>query len=208
MSFISPADAISVWTSGQGWDEKLSHHGKGGHFSRPETFKHDAVGSFPNGWIDAALVDPANPAPKPSAEVVRTTDAFGHPTKALATLPAIADSQGIYRPIEFLRLLFAARRRPGRSVQRLRSDSRPRGLRLPAWNRNRSRFSDAGRLRATSGDDRPRPCSHDSGSRQFGNWNLADSRGNHERVGGHRPSCTNGFQLNGSDLTVMASAAA
>ena len=100
MSFISPADAISVWTSGQGWDEKLSHHGKGGHFSRPETFKHDAVGSFPNGWIDAALVDPANPAPKPSAEVVRTTDAFGHPTKALATLPAIADSQGIYRPIE------------------------------------------------------------------------------------------------------------
>src|SRR5262249_51155866 len=39
-------------------------------------------------------------APQPSAVVIKTTDAFGHPTKALATLPAIADSQGIYRPIE------------------------------------------------------------------------------------------------------------
>ena len=39
-------------------------------------------------------------APQPSAVVIETTDAFGHPTKALATLPTVADSQGIYRPIE------------------------------------------------------------------------------------------------------------
>ena len=32
--------------------------------------------------------------------VFETTDAFGHLTQALATLPGIADSQGIYRPIE------------------------------------------------------------------------------------------------------------
>ena len=75
-----------------------AHHGKGTHFRHAETFQRDAVGSFPKGWNDAAFVDPDLPAPKPSALVVNTTDAFGHPTKALATLPAIADSQGIYRP--------------------------------------------------------------------------------------------------------------
>lgn len=32
--------------------------------------------------------------------MIETTDAFGHPTKALATLPDVALSQGIYRPIE------------------------------------------------------------------------------------------------------------
>ena len=32
--------------------------------------------------------------------LIQTTDAFGHATQALATLPAIAESQGIYRPID------------------------------------------------------------------------------------------------------------
>jgi hypothetical protein len=86
----------------------MARHG-GGHASTtftgsPETFQHDAVGtftysSFPDGWSDAAQVSPDSIAPQPSAVVIETTDAFGHPTKALATLPAIADSQGIYRPI-------------------------------------------------------------------------------------------------------------
>ena len=39
-------------------------------------------------------------APQPSAVVIQTTDAFGHPTKALATFPNVALSQGIYRPID------------------------------------------------------------------------------------------------------------
>lgn len=64
-----------------------------------ETFEGDAVGSFPAGWHDVALVDPGSPAPKPSAVVVSTTDAFGRPTKALAPVAAIAPSQGIYRAI-------------------------------------------------------------------------------------------------------------
>jgi hypothetical protein len=33
--------------------------------------------------------------------VIETTGAFGQPTKALATLPNVALSQGIYRPSEF-----------------------------------------------------------------------------------------------------------
>ena len=71
----------------------------------PATFQHDSTGtftysSFPTGWFDTAQVSPDSTAPQPSAVVIKTTDAFGHPTNALATLPAIADSQGIYRPIE------------------------------------------------------------------------------------------------------------
>ena len=46
-----------------------------------ETFEGDAVGSFPAGWSDVALVDPASTAPKPSAVVVNTTDAFGNPPR-------------------------------------------------------------------------------------------------------------------------------
>ena len=49
----------------------MTNHGKGTHFRHAETFQCDSVGSFPKGWSDAALLDPANPAPKPSAEVVR-----------------------------------------------------------------------------------------------------------------------------------------
>src|SRR3954454_3486266 len=72
----------------------------------PETFEGNAVGSFPAGWSDVATVEPTSTAPKPSAVVVTTTDAFGNPTKAVATLPkvlgtlpATRPSQGIYRPI-------------------------------------------------------------------------------------------------------------
>ncbi len=71
----------------------------------PETFQYASIGtltynSFPTGWSDPAQVSPDSSAPQPSAVVIDTTDAFGHATKALATLPAIAESQGIYRPIE------------------------------------------------------------------------------------------------------------
>ena len=83
---------------------------KGGNASTtftgsPETFQHDSIGtftysSFPTGWYDTAQVSLNSTAPQPSAVVIDTTDAFGHLTKTLATLPAISDSQGIYRPIE------------------------------------------------------------------------------------------------------------
>src|SRR5690348_2857255 len=64
-----------------------------------DNFSGDAIGSFPAGWLDVAAVDPASPAPKPSALVVGTTDAHGNPIHALGTLPAIAPSQGIYRVV-------------------------------------------------------------------------------------------------------------
>ena len=61
----------------------------------PETFQSDSVGtftyaSFPSGWSDAAQVSPESTALQPSAVVIRTTDSFGSPTKALATFPAVA----------------------------------------------------------------------------------------------------------------------
>jgi hypothetical protein len=72
----------------------------------PDTFEGDAVGSFPAGWIDVVAADSASTAPKPSAVVVSTTNAFGNPTKAaailpkvLGTLPATGPAQGFYRPI-------------------------------------------------------------------------------------------------------------
>jgi hypothetical protein len=77
-----------------------------GKFSgSPETFQNDSIGtftdsSFPAGWLDVAQVTGESTAPQPSAVVIQTTDAFGHPTQALATLPNVALSQGIYRPIE------------------------------------------------------------------------------------------------------------
>ena len=64
-----------------------------------DDFSGDAIGTFPTGWLDVATVNPASPAPKPSALVVGTTDAHGNPIHALATLPAIAPSQGIYRAV-------------------------------------------------------------------------------------------------------------
>jgi hypothetical protein len=71
----------------------------------PETFQSDSIGtfsysSFPAGWSDPAQASPESTAPQPSAVVIETTDAFGNATKALATFPAIAGSQGIYRSIE------------------------------------------------------------------------------------------------------------
>jgi len=88
----------------------MAKHGSGGDASTmfaggPETFQHDSIGtltysSFPTGWSDTAQVSPDSTPPQPSAVVIQTTDAFGHPTNALATLPGIADSQGIYRSIE------------------------------------------------------------------------------------------------------------
>jgi hypothetical protein len=64
-----------------------------------ETFEGDAVGNFPANWSDVALVDPDPLAPKPSAVVVSTTDAFGNSTNALAPVPAVGGIQGIYRTI-------------------------------------------------------------------------------------------------------------
>lgn len=80
-------------------------HGSTGSSGEPDTFQRDPAGSlgdssFPAGWLDASLVDPNSEAPHPSAVVIQTTDAHGHGTKALAILPAVADSQGIYRPID------------------------------------------------------------------------------------------------------------
>jgi hypothetical protein len=71
----------------------------------PETFEQDSIGtftysSFPTDWSDVALISPDSTAPQPSAVVIETTDAFGNPTQALATFPAVAESQGIYRPID------------------------------------------------------------------------------------------------------------
>jgi hypothetical protein len=70
-----------------------------------ETFQSDSVGtftysSFPQGWKDSAKAVSDSDAPKPSAVVIKTTDAFGLPTNAVATFPAVADSQGIYRAIQ------------------------------------------------------------------------------------------------------------
>ena len=83
---------------------------KGGNASTtftgsPETFQHDSIGtftdsSFPTGWSDVAQVTSHSTAPQPSAVVIETADASGHLTKALATFPNVALSQGIYRPIE------------------------------------------------------------------------------------------------------------
>jgi hypothetical protein len=96
MSFLN-APAIFAWSNVINIHE---HGGPPPHFGQAETFQGDAAGSFPKGWSDVALGDPLSMAPKPSVEVVSTSDAFGHPTKALATLPFLGLSQGIYRSIE------------------------------------------------------------------------------------------------------------
>ena len=69
----------------------------------PETFQRDSIGtftysSFPAGWSDTAQVSPDSTAPQPSAVVIETTDAFGHATKALATLPNVALSPSFLLP--------------------------------------------------------------------------------------------------------------
>ncbi|MCC7284093.1 MAG: hypothetical protein IT556_17045, partial [Acetobacteraceae bacterium] len=71
-----------------------------------DDFEANPLGGLPSGWGDVANIDPASTTPKPSGRVVGTTDAFGSPTRAVATvdkpvgpLPSIAPTQGIYRPI-------------------------------------------------------------------------------------------------------------
>jgi len=83
----------------------MGRHESTTYSGNPETFQRNSVGtftynSFPRGWYDVAQISPDSTAPQPSAVVIETTDAFGHATKALATFPAVAESQGIYRPID------------------------------------------------------------------------------------------------------------
>ena len=100
------ADDILQWNNQQqpvaeAFGGPAKEHGEPKEFAgRPETFQRDSVGSFPKGWLDFAAVGPPSDAPQPSAVVINTTDAHGHMTKALATLPAVAEAQGIFRPID------------------------------------------------------------------------------------------------------------
>jgi len=81
----------------------------------PDTFQRDPFGtftqsSFPTGWLDSADVnrgiigptptESGSTAPDPSVVVIQTTDASGHLTKAVATLPSVDVNQGIYRTID------------------------------------------------------------------------------------------------------------
>jgi len=64
-----------------------------------DDFESYAPGSFPSPtWIDVRQVALPN-APIPSAQVIATSDAFGHPTQALQTIDALSPSQGIFTPI-------------------------------------------------------------------------------------------------------------
>jgi hypothetical protein len=67
---------------------------------RPDNFQGNQIGRFPRGWQDVALTDPTGAAVSPSAQVINTTDAFGHQTKAVQLLPEIGVDKGIYRAIE------------------------------------------------------------------------------------------------------------
>jgi hypothetical protein len=65
-----------------------------------EDFETDALAALPGcPWLDVGQVPTVTTAPNPSATVVATTDADGQPTQALALVDAVADSQGIYRPV-------------------------------------------------------------------------------------------------------------
>ncbi len=62
-----------------------------------DNFESYALGTFPSPtWLDAGVpfADPRTPIP--SATVVATTDAFGHPTQALQIANAVSNSRGIY----------------------------------------------------------------------------------------------------------------
>src|SRR5690349_6615187 len=74
----------------------------------PDTFQRDPFGtftqsSFPTGWLDSADVnrgiigptptESGSTAPDPSVVVIQTTDASGHLTKAVATLPSVDVNQ-------------------------------------------------------------------------------------------------------------------
>jgi PEP-CTERM motif len=65
-----------------------------------DNFESYALGTFPSPtWLDVGTVEPSLGTPIPSATVVATTDAFGHPTQALATANALANSRGIYATV-------------------------------------------------------------------------------------------------------------
>ena len=77
------------------------------HGAYGETFQDDKVGQLPKGWQDVGRWPLGSTTPDPSAIVVKTTDAWGHPTKALqilgpdiGELPIASPTTGIYRPIE------------------------------------------------------------------------------------------------------------
>jgi hypothetical protein len=68
-----------------------------------DNFEGGPLGAVPAGWGDIASFVPGSTAPNPSATVVSTTDAFGNPTRAVATadmpvgtLPTTAPARGIY----------------------------------------------------------------------------------------------------------------
>lgn len=77
-----------------------------------DTFQSYALGTFPSPvWSDVGAVLPHAPfiPPLPSATVIATTDAFGNPTKALATVNALGNSKGIFAavPVNNFYSLFA-----------------------------------------------------------------------------------------------------
>jgi hypothetical protein len=74
--------------------------GRGEFSGRPDNFQGNQIGRFPRGWQDVALTDPTGEAVSPSAQVIETTDAFGHQTKAVQFQPQIGIDKGIYRAIE------------------------------------------------------------------------------------------------------------
>ena len=67
---------------------------------RPDNFQRNQTGRFPHNWQDPALTDPTGAAVSPSAQIIATTDPFGHQTKAVQFLPQIGVDKGIYRGIE------------------------------------------------------------------------------------------------------------
>jgi len=92
-----PFDALGIAPMGF-----LSPHetGRPEFSGRPDNFQGNQTGRFPRGWQDVALTDPTGAAVSPSAQVIETTDAFGHLTKAVQFLPQIGVDKGIYRAIE------------------------------------------------------------------------------------------------------------
>jgi hypothetical protein len=71
-----------------------------------DTFESDAVGSLRAAWsdiaVDVAVIDPASPAPNPSAVVAKTTDAFRSWMTASVPVAAIAPTHGIYCVISLI----------------------------------------------------------------------------------------------------------
>jgi hypothetical protein len=65
-----------------------------------DNFESYAVGTFPSPtWLDAGALFADPRTPIPSATVIATTDAFGHPTQALQIANAVSNSRGIYAPV-------------------------------------------------------------------------------------------------------------